>query len=217
MTRTLILVLVIALTIFAVDAKAITCTPLPSDCTGCDGSGSASVTLQIPGPGGTINCVYDFCYCWECPELNDPPNTPMKIKVWNIDATYGCPDADVSQVYDLIRDYAVKIIGASSSNCGTVPPCTGPPPNYKYISYEVSACWYAINTGGNVYFKPCPGCTSYCITVYRLCMYGGELITEVVSNTLVGSVECGADCELYHPIPFWPNPGYQTPCYHICH
>lgn len=207
------LVLALLLTMFAVDAKAITCTPLPSDCYGCDGSGSASVTLQIPGPGGTRNCVYDFCYCYTCPI---PPNTTMTIKVWSIATTSGCPDADVSQVYDLIRDYVVTIVAADPANCGAVPPCDGNPSHYKYISYEVSACWYAINIGGTVYFKPCPGCTSYCITVYRLCMYDSELITEVVSNTLVGSIDCGVDCEDNHPIPFWPNPGYQTPCYHIC-
>jgi hypothetical protein len=209
--------LAILLTMFAVDAQAITCTPLPSECNGSTGSGSNSITIQFTGPGGTINCTYDFCYCYTCPDpILDPPNTPIKIIVWSIAATSGCPDADLSLVYEKIKEKMTSKVMVESM-CGVIPPCEGQSPNYKDVSYEVSACWYAINKGGTVYFKPCPGCTSICITGYRYCILNGELIITGTSNTLVGSIDCGVNCLGNTNVTPWPyGDNEQSDCYHIC-
>jgi hypothetical protein len=221
MTRKLILMLAIALTMFAVDAKAITCTPLPSECNGMTGSGSNSVTIQFTGPGGTITCTYDYCYCYICPDpILDPPNTPMKIYVWDIVSTNGCTDIDLDLVYDEIRE-GLNSAAFIDGLCG-VPLCGSG--NYRYIEYRIAACWYSLYIGNYLHFQPCPECTAQCLNITRICKDPtGYYYVEQVSSTLEGDLDCSTCEDLgfgeddTQPEMAKLNPYEIGECYNVCH
>jgi len=205
---------------FAIDAKAITCTPISPDCPPASTIVTDVISIQITIHDQTITCNYTFCYCYKCPDPNIP-NDPLRISVWNIEATNGCGLEGLGLVYDKIKELLTDG-NHIQSDCGDLPPCLGPPPNYRYVEYSVAACWHAVNENNLVYFRPCPLCTAKCITVYRFCVNEGFVYQELVSNTLVGDLDCSPTCPYYgfgpgDAVITWPYvPGTESECYHVC-
>ncbi|MEI6088927.1 MAG: hypothetical protein WCR42_00590 [bacterium] len=222
------LMLAMMLTMFAVSAKAINCSTPPLECFGSTGSGSSSVSVSFTGPGGTIICNYDYCYCYTCPDpILDPPGTPIKLYIWDIESTNGCTEIDMDLVYAAIRE-GLTSPTMLENLCGSVPPCGAG--QYKYFEYRVMACWYSLYIGPYLHFLPCPGCTAQCVTLSRVCKTpDGYYNVQELSMTLVGDLECST-CALYgfgvgDSIPPMARldttlipPAYVPgECYHVCH
>jgi hypothetical protein len=210
MTRKLILVLVIALAMFAVNAKADVCNGLPN--------GPVSDTLIgsiTQGPGGPDTCFIYFTYCYDCGDPVDGTGFSFYLSEVSSNCEF------TLDIYERIEDYLTEysFLVSLCPQFANMQPCGS---GYKDMRISKPDCWHITNTAGIYHATTCdPLCPAFCVSTYRYCY---EPESQTIMFYLVGQIPAGdatdpacGSCAYYTlPMVLPVAPGTTSNCYHIC-
>jgi hypothetical protein len=215
----LLLMLAIALTMFAVNAKAIN--PWTEECD--SNSQQSDITVTVCGKPVTVTV------CWKCPDLTTGSTLHIKI-IGALVFPEGLPSS-CADFWELLAKEVTawgNVILICPTWANDIPPCFTPPPiptpPKKKVDVRFPLCYkYDIPVGGTAKIIPCDPIKCHCLRTYEYCYNSGQILqTTITTGVVPGADFTEEDCNPspcatpfeFISIPFpWGTSGCGSICY----